>query len=269
MSALLSIGEFSRLTHVSVKALRHYDDVGLLAPAEIDPDTGYRFYATAQVPTAQLIRRFRDLDMPLDDIRAVLAAPDVAGRDTALLIHLRRMEERLSATQDTVASLRALLEGHSIGPASAIERRRVGATTALAITERVRWDDAEAWLADAYAHINAVLESEGGGAVRAGSDGALYPPPFFEAHEGDVTAFVPIAAPVAVRGSIEPVQLPAADLAVALHVGSFADLDTTYGRLGTYVAEQFIGVDGPIRELYLDPTQTEVCWPVRNVSPQR
>src|SRR5215211_6104432 len=64
VAALLTIGEFSRATHLSIKALRHYDDVGLLRPSEVDRDTGYRLYSTAQVPTAQLIRRFRALEMP-------------------------------------------------------------------------------------------------------------------------------------------------------------------------------------------------------------
>jgi MerR HTH family regulatory protein len=65
MSVLVSIGDFSRMTHLSIKALRFYHDQGLLEPARIDPDSGYRFYEPAQVPVAQVIRRFRDLDMPL------------------------------------------------------------------------------------------------------------------------------------------------------------------------------------------------------------
>ena len=66
MSVLVPIGDFSRMTHLSVKALRFYHDQGLLEPARIDPATGYRFYDPRQVPVAQVIRRFRDLDMPLD-----------------------------------------------------------------------------------------------------------------------------------------------------------------------------------------------------------
>ena len=75
MSVLVSIGDFSRMTHLSIKALRFYHDQGLLEPARIDPDSGYRFYEPAQVPVAQVIRRFRDLDMPLDQVKAVLRPP--------------------------------------------------------------------------------------------------------------------------------------------------------------------------------------------------
>lgn len=58
MPGTLTIGEFSRVTHLSVKTLRHYHEVGLLEPVHVDPGTGYRRYTTAQVPTAQVIRRF-------------------------------------------------------------------------------------------------------------------------------------------------------------------------------------------------------------------
>jgi DNA-binding transcriptional MerR regulator len=64
MKATVSIGDFSRMTQLSIKTLRHYHDVGLLAPAEIDKMTGYRYYAKSQVPAAQVIRRFRELGMP-------------------------------------------------------------------------------------------------------------------------------------------------------------------------------------------------------------
>ena len=61
---LLTIGEFSRMTFLSVKTLRHYHETGLLAPARIDASSGYRYYDVSQVTTAQVIRRFRDLDLP-------------------------------------------------------------------------------------------------------------------------------------------------------------------------------------------------------------
>src|SRR2546421_3231606 len=96
----IPIGDFSRMTYLSVKALRHYHDVGVLEPAEVDPATGYRFYTPSQVGPAQVVRRLRDLGMPLDAVRDVLRAPDAATRDAALIAHLRRMERELERTQD-------------------------------------------------------------------------------------------------------------------------------------------------------------------------
>src|SRR5690349_12321001 len=105
----LSIGDFSKMTYLSVKALRHYHDVGVLEPVEIDASSGYRFYAPSQVATAQTIRRLRELDMPLDEVRALVQTDDPKARDAALIAHLQRMEAQLEQTQQTVASLRGLL----------------------------------------------------------------------------------------------------------------------------------------------------------------
>ena len=267
MSTLLTIGEFSRTTHLSVKALRHYHDVGLLEPADIDATTGYRFYATAQVPAAQVIRRLRDLDMPLEQVRTVLEARDVGARDEAIVSHLERMEQQLEQMQTTVASLRALLEGAE--PGISVEFRSIGPARSLALRESVPWDEAESWLGGAFEQLTDVLDATR--LERTGPDSALYSTEFFEAHSGEVIAFVPIIGETAAPSGVELCEIPGAELAVAVHRGSFDDLDQTYGALGTFVTERAIGADGPIREHYLDagaaaddPTEprTEVCWPV-------
>jgi len=268
MTVLLTIGEFSRMTHVSVKALRHYDDLGLLQPAAVDPSSGYRRYATSQVPTAHVIRRFRDLDMPLEDIRAVLTASDITARDDVILAHLQRMQETLERTQATVTSLQGLLDGHQ--PTLPIEHRFEPAARAIAIRDRVDWDGTEQWLDAALEELDGLLGETT--SLRAGPNGALYSAAFFETHIGEVIAFVPVAGDVVATGRAEVVDIPATELAVLTHRGPFDDLDQAYGALGTYVAERVLGADGPIREYYRvtdddheDPGAllTEVCWPIR------
>src|SRR5215218_2466285 len=73
---LMPIGRFARLTGLTVKALRHYDEVGLLRPAAVDPETGYRSYAPEQVRRAETIRKLRRLDLPLDDVITLLETDD-------------------------------------------------------------------------------------------------------------------------------------------------------------------------------------------------
>ena len=106
----LTIGDFSRITHLSVKTLRRYHEAGLLEPAEVDPYTGYRYYNTAQVPTAQVIRRFRDLGMPVREIGEVLATADPEARSALIAGHLERLESQLDQTRAAVTSLRRLLQ---------------------------------------------------------------------------------------------------------------------------------------------------------------
>ena len=98
MAGSLTIGDFSRVTFLSVKTLRHYHQVGLLEPADVDPVTGYRRYTSVQIPVAQVIRRFRDLGMPLHDIGSVLRAPDQTTRSVLIAAHLTRLEQTLAET---------------------------------------------------------------------------------------------------------------------------------------------------------------------------
>lgn len=254
MAILVSIGDFSKMTYLSVKALRHYHDVGVLEPATIDPATGYRRYATSQVPIAQAIRRFRDLEMPLDEIRLVLQAPDNATRNRTVLRHLERMQVQLEQTQLAVASLQAVLsdELHNAGR---VEIRRLPPTDVLTMVSTVSFDECAEWLEPAHATLHE--QAETAGLTSVGADGALYSDQFFEVGAGAVTAFLPVTA-----GGKDLERLPAITVAQLVHDGPFSDLDRTYGALGTFVAEREIGGSGPIREHYVSATTTEVCWPV-------
>lgn len=273
MAPQLTIGEFSRMTHLSVKALRHYHDVGVLEPAAIDPFTGYRSYDASQVVPAQVIRRLRDLGMPLDSIRSVLTAPDLETRNREIAAHLTQMERELEQTKATVAGLRALLAGPASRPA--IEYRTIPAVTAVAVAQVVQAADLMTWGSGAFRALRAALA--GARLAEAGPPGALYPGDFFELERSEITAFVPVRPPAG-RASlggqgagVRLLEIPAVEAAVAVHEGSLDDSDRTYGALGSVVAERAIGVDGPIREYYLigpgedgdeSKRRTEVCWPV-------
>lgn len=98
MDELLSIGRFSRLSGLSIGALRHYHEVGVLTPARVDPATSYRSYRRDQLDDARLVARLRELDLPLAEIRALVAAgPD--ERQRLLVDHRRRLGAQLARLQ--------------------------------------------------------------------------------------------------------------------------------------------------------------------------
>jgi DNA-binding transcriptional MerR regulator len=273
VSTLLSIGDFSRMTFLSVKALRYYHEVGLLRPAAIDAESGYRRYDVAQVPTAQVIRRLRELGMSVDDVRVVMEAPDVASRNAAISAHLRRMEGELAQTRATVKALRLLLDAKA-PPAIAVAYRTVGPTETLAIRDAVANVDMFDWLDEALAELRAA--AEGTEVARAGADAALYSSELLEDEEGEIVALIPVASPARGIGRVEPLRLPRVEYAIAVHDGSVDDIDRTYAALGAVVAEREIGVPGPIRENYLvgaretadeSRHRTEICWPVFQTTP--
>jgi DNA-binding transcriptional MerR regulator len=274
MPGSLTIGDFSRVTFLSVKTLRHYHRVGLLEPAEVDPVTGYRRYTSAQIPVAQVIRRFRELDMPLEDIGSVLRASDQAVRSELIAAHLVRLEETLAETQRAVASLRDLLEHPS--PSVVIEHRRVPATQAAAVTSTVDLADLAAWYQGAVGEIVGTLSAQG--VVASGPPGGIYANELFTEERGDATLFLPMSGEVRPVGRVAPISVSGADLAVIIHNGSHDDLDRVYGALATYVTEHAVAVDGLIREYYLVGPQdtddesawrTEVGWPIFETRPHQ
>jgi DNA-binding transcriptional MerR regulator len=109
--SLMPIGRFSRLTGLSVKALRHYDELGLLRPAAVDAQTGYRSYSSAQVGQAAAIRTLRRLELPLDDIATLLSTDEPAVVRRVLVDHQRRTAWRSAQLNTILQGLQPLIDG--------------------------------------------------------------------------------------------------------------------------------------------------------------
>jgi DNA-binding transcriptional MerR regulator len=267
VTSTLAIGDFSRATHLSVKMLRHYHEIGLLEPVDVDVDTGYRRYATEQIVAAQIIRRFRDLDMPLEDIQSVLHTPDVETRNRVIANHLGRLESSLARTQEAVSSLRELLD-HPRADVP-IDHRRLAATSAAVITDIVDKAEALAWYRGALGELAATLSAQD--INPAGPAGGIFDTELFTEDRGRATVFLPCDPLPEPIGRASTAVIPPAELATIVHSGSHNDIDRTYGALADYVTRHELAVDGPIREYYLvGPTdtrddslwRTEVGWPI-------
>jgi DNA-binding transcriptional MerR regulator len=255
------------MTFLSVKALRYYHDVGLLAPAGIDEQTGYRSYELSQVATAQVIRRFRDLGMSIEQIKAILSASDIAERNSLVVAHLTQMESNLERTKGIVASLRALLEGSTA--TTTIEYRAIPPLLVAEVTGRLEVANVGPWFRASLAGIRRELHRQH--ITPTGPPGGLFPTEFFADEVAEVTLFVPITAAMSPSSAVSTCELPAAELAVLAHRGPLSEADRTFGSLGAHVLEKTIAVAGPIREHYIvtredtdDESQllTEICWPI-------
>lgn len=265
----LTIGEFAQLTQLSVRTLRRYHDAGLLEPAAVDPASGYRYYGSEQIPSAQVIHRLRELDMPLAEVRRVLATEDPEVRAEMIAGHLRRLESELDRTRAAVASLRQLLRPDV--EELDVELRSVPARTVAAISGSVKLEQVLTWYADAMAELDAAVA----GREHLGPPGGRYDNELFTLGRGTAAVYHPVADPPEL-GRVRPVTLPAVELATTVHRGAHDDIDVTYGRLGTWVIDHALAVDGPIHETYLtgprdDPSarswRTEIGWPIFRLSP--
>jgi len=272
----LPIGDFSRATHLSIKALRYYHRVGLLEPAEVDPSTGHRRYTPDQIASAQVIKRLRALDMPVDEVSAVIHTTDVEKRNDLISVHLGRLEDALAKTQEATASLRDLLEPQEEPAAATFEHRRTEATETAAVHDVVDLEDLSSWFQGAFGEIHAVLGAQGLRPV--GVSGGIYATELFSHERGECTVFVPASGAVRPAGRVEQLVVPGIELAIARHAGDHRDIDRSYGSLATYVAEHAIAVEGPIREYYVvgrretsDEARwvTEIGWPIFDVGSGR
>lgn len=213
-----------------------------------------------------MIRRLRGLQMPVADVKSVLAAPDSDGRNRLIVEHLDRLELELAQTRETVAQLRDLLQPEAPQP---IEYRAVEATPAVGIEETVDREDIFGWWQGALGELYATLRAQG--LVASGPAGGLYASDIFEHSRGKATVFIPTDGSVRPIGRVASLLIPGAELAVTRHHGSLSDIDLTYGKLGAYVIKHEISVDGPLRENYLrgitetvnsEAWDTEICWPI-------
>jgi DNA-binding transcriptional MerR regulator len=143
----LSIGRFARLTGLSIGALRHYDELDVLRPVEVDRFTAYRYYAADQVEIGRAIARLRDLEVPLEEIRAVLGTDDPAEQRRRVATQAARVQARVDRQVRILHVLRQLSQG----------RERIVATTATR-TESLDSDTHRRLGKELYNHTWSLIE---------------------------------------------------------------------------------------------------------------
>ena len=112
---MLKIGDFSKLSRVSIRMLRHYDEIGLLAPGKVDAFTGYRYYGEEQLPTIYRINALKEMGFGLAEIREILLIYD----------DRERLDGYLAAREAEYTNLRIILMGRKAGLSPEIIRSRL------------------------------------------------------------------------------------------------------------------------------------------------
>jgi DNA-binding transcriptional MerR regulator len=155
----MTIGEFAGRARLSPKALRLYDRLGLLSPARVDDDSGYRLYTEDQVEVAQLVGLLRRLDMPLALIASLLEM-DAAAACLALAAYWRQVEQGVSDRRELVAYLQARLAGNRpTGDKEtmyAIELRSLPERKLLTVNRHVHLDDCDEFFNYAFPRLRSV-----------------------------------------------------------------------------------------------------------------
>ena len=265
---LLSIGRFSRLTRLSIKALRLYDEIGLLPPASIDEDSGYRYYAYGQVQRAITIRLLRDLDMPLRDIGEVVGTDDPEEVRDRLQAHRSRVEQRLADTRSALARLEQLIERWEGAVPYQVAVREEAPRDVVCITARTSLATIGQTIGECFGELMGYVREHG--LQLAGPPFIAYPDKIHEEAEGTIECCFPVAGAVQAQGRVEPRHFDGGPVAWTHHVGPYDQVGAAYAALDGWVAENGRRPAGPPREIYLNDPQTtapedlltEVVWPL-------
>ncbi|MDQ3514031.1 MAG: MerR family transcriptional regulator [Chloroflexota bacterium] len=261
--ALMTIGQFATLTRLSVKALHLYAGTGLLTPAWVDHDTGYRYYRPEQAARARQIRLLRLAGMPLPGIAAFLADPRVSRFDAFSGEEARREAEqarRRRYVRRVIVSIYA--EGEEpMDTTMTVETKTVPAQPYLSERKTVTIGELEPFI---IGTIGKLVDRAGDRA--AGSPFTL----FWEPVNDEAAGSVEVCLPVSGDGERDG-ELPAGPVAWVMTLGEqteFPAILGAYEAIERWMKDQGREMAGPPREIYHsgpdDPEpRMEIAWPLR------
>lgn len=273
MRNLVPIGRFSRVCRLTVKALRHYDELGLLKPVLVDPHSGYRYYSLEQAEAAETIRVLRALEMPLEEIGAVLREGDGEAACAHLDRHRRRLEERIAGYQQALVALGRLIARQQDGPPLyQVAVKEVAPQVIMRIRERAPQPELVRVIPRALDEVLAYLDGEG--VAPAGPVVVVYHDTEEPDADGDVEICemeigVPVREPLPGDGRIAASAIGGGPVAWTLHLGPYDELPRAYAALAVWMQERGHREAGPPHEHYLTGpeeavlAETEICWPIR------
>jgi DNA-binding transcriptional MerR regulator/predicted transcriptional regulator YdeE len=265
---MLKIGEFSSLSQVSVKTLRYYDEIGLLKPARIDPESGYRYYSASQLARLHRILALKELGFPLDRIGQALEDGVTVDALRGMLL-LRRVEQeaQVKAELETLDRLGARLRLIELdgNMAHEVVLKQLSPQWIVSLRETV----------PSYRMIGGLMGKLYGLLGPLASEGpavALFHDTEFKEQEIDAEAGVYLGQAAHARDPLKVYELPAATVASVIHHGPFSRVSEAYEALLRWIEANGYRKAGPTRELFIhvsvpatreDPSNvTEIQVPV-------
>jgi len=270
---MIRIGDFSKLSRVSIKTLRFYDEMELLKPVEVDRFTGYRYYEFDQLARLYRILALKDLGFSLEEIGHLLEG-NLSAEQMRGILKLRqaeirqRVEEEEARLERVDLWLREIEQEDSMSKYDVvikkIELTRVASVRGVVPTppdQRSLWDELLGYLHQKNARM-------------IGPPMALYHDPEFKERDWDIEVVMPIGDGLESGQSVQVYDLPGAEkMACVVHTGSFATIGEAYDAIAKWMDQNGYNIVGPGRELNLrlpdklgdqnDPnTVNEIQFPV-------
>lgn len=249
---MFKIGEFSRLSRVSVRMLRHYDQLGLLTPSQTDPFTGYRYYSADQLPRLNRILALRDLGFSLEQIAGMLDN-DLSVEQLLGMLKLKRaeVEEQMKLEGQRLARLEGRIRQMNETPAHGaydVIVREIEPELAATLREVAVDDDRIQQMFDVVETYVAQFD----GARADKPPLSIYYDEEYRETDMDIEVAVPLKYAVPETESIRVRQMPRlSNIACVVHVGEYSNVYQAYNALLAWIEANEYQMTGPIREVYL------------------
>jgi effector-binding domain-containing protein len=269
---VIRIGEFSKLSQVSIKTLRYYDEMGLFKPSNVDRFTGYRYYSASQLPRLHRILALKDLGLSLDQIAQVLDE-GVSPEQLRGMLRLKRAElqQHIAGEQARLARVEARLNIIDMEDSMQdydIVMKQIEPQLVAAVRDTLSsYPEVGRLLAEVYSHL-----------ARHGVNGldpvaaAIWHDDEYKTSDIDGEGVVFLKQSIPGSERVKIYQLPAATMASVIHKGAYNAFNVTYEAIGRWIDANGYMVTGPNREVYLYCTQpvrqdddsyvTEIQFPV-------
>src|SRR5512138_3890072 len=232
---MIRIGDFSKLSRVSIKTLRFYDEMGLLKPVQVDRFTGYRYYEFDQLARLYRILALKDLGFSLEEIGHLLEG-DLSTEQMRGMLKLRQAEIRQQMEQESERLervehwLREIEQEDSMSKYDVvikkIEPMKVASVRGVVPTppdQRSLWDELMDYLNQK-------------GARMTGPPMAIYHDPEAKERDWDIEVVMPLSEPIAPGQRVQVYDLPGAEkMACVVHNGPFATLGQAYDALAKWI----------------------------------
>ena len=272
---MMKIGEFSKLSQVSIKTLRYYDEMGLLKPIEIDRFTGYRYYSVNQLPRLNRILALKDMGFSLEQVAQVLNE-GISLEQLRGVLRLKRAElqQHIAEEQARLARVEARLNDIAMEgtmPDYDVVIKQVEPQLVASVRDTL----------PNYPAVGHLFDEIYGYLARSGVDGlagvgaAIWHDEEYKTSDIDGEAVVSLKQPVAESERVKVYELPGATMASVVHKGAYNAFTRAYEAILRWIEANGYRITGPNREVYLYCTQpvrqddesyvTEIQFPVEKM----
>jgi DNA-binding transcriptional MerR regulator len=248
MKTFYNIGEFSKVTGLSVKTLRFYHEKGILVPSSVDEATGYRSYDESKIEKARIIMRLREMEFSLEDIATVLGeCADEADILNYLVRQKDILQQRIREDRDIVRSLNEIitreLEAKQLMENSSfvVEERTLEPTLIAGLRMKGKYSDC----GSGFSRLGKLV-----GRYICGKALCLYYDCEYREEDADYETCFPIRREVQVPG-VSVRTLPGGRSLSLIHRGPYPALGRSYARILAYARERSLNLLLPTREVYV------------------